>query len=60
VTSDDANFELLGERASVSARRARHEEHARILAMTPRERALLALRLGRTLEGYAASARAKP
>jgi len=41
-------------RASASAEDARRREIERILAMTPRERAMLALRLGQRSREYAA------
>jgi hypothetical protein len=44
---------LTGERPSASAEAARRAELERIAAMSPRERALLALRLGRTVARYA-------
>jgi hypothetical protein len=54
--AERTNFELLGERESASAKGARLREHERTMAMTPRERALLALRLGRSLKSYASLA----
>jgi hypothetical protein len=54
--AQSTNFGLLGERASASATGARLLEHERTMAMSVRERALLALRLGRQAVSYASLA----